>query len=249
MNTGKNKHYQIIWRFLEHKLSDVEEDELMKWLEEENRNQNFFDEVVQDYELFLGASDISITSDNGNSTKDTELRVYHHWLFKVAAGIIMVFGLGYLFPLKTEKPEATSQTILLYDSTQILLSAGSQLIYDSLKFPETHSLQIKGEARIIPPQNKESLLLIETELGYYFSENAEITINNRADRNLEFEMHSGEAQWLNFEREKIEVDVSSGEKLLVERKHGDFYKQSIGLAGKEKKSSPFIKNNLLKLII
>ncbi len=249
MNSGKNKHYQIIWRFLEHKLSAVEEKDLMKWLGEENRNQDFFDEVVKDYELFLYGPNVSVNPEKEVSTKDNYPRVYRHWLFKVAASIILVLGLGYLFSLNTEKPNTITQTILLYDSTQIVLSAGSELVYDSIRFPETHSLQIKGKAKIIPPVNDESLLLIETDLGYYFSENAEFIINNQANKNLEIVMLSGEAQWLNLDGEQMELDVMPGEKLWVERENGGFYKQTIRLAEKELKNINFYKNNLLKLTI
>lgn len=249
MDTGKNKHYQIIWRFLEHKLSAVEEEGLMRWLGEENRNQDFFDEVLQDYELFLGGTNMPVSLENGDLTKDNYPRIYHHWLIKVAAGIILILGLGYLFSLNIEKPNAITRTILLYDSTQIVLSTGSELIYDSARFPETHCLQIKGKARIIPPVSAESLLLLETDLGYYFSENAEFIIHNQPNKNLEIVMLSGEAQWLNLDGAQMELDVVPGEKLWVIREHGSFYKESIDVADKEFKSADVFKSNRIKLTI
>lgn len=249
MNRRKNEHYQIIWRFLEHKLSAVEEEDLMKWLGEEKRNQDFFDEVVKDYELFLYGLNVSVNPEKEVSTKYNYARIYHHWLFKAAASIVVILGLGYLFSINTEKPNTLTRTILLYDSTQIVLSTDSELVYDSARFPETHSLQIRGKAKIIPPVNGESLLLIETDLGYYFSENAEFIINNQANKNLEIVMLSGEAKWLNLDGEQMELEVSPGEKLWVIREHGSSYKQTMSVADKHFKSADIFKNNLIKLII
>lgn len=249
MSINQNKHYQWVWEFLEQKLSTEEVETFMSWLEEEPRNQEFFDEVVKDYELFLESSISTHLSKENHPDQSTKKLNIHPLFFKIAAGITLLIGLAYVFMVSDGKENLDFKTYLLYDGTEIILTEDSQLIYDSIRFPETHSLQIRGKARVIPPKNKESLLLIETELGYYLSENAEFTINNQTDRNLEIEMYSGEAQWLNFEGEKIEVVVESGEKLLVQRKHGNFYKQNLGIATKDKEQPPFFKNNLLKLII
>jgi ferric-dicitrate binding protein FerR (iron transport regulator) len=191
------KSYTQIWNYLEGKLSTKEEDALMDWIGESERNTIFFDQVVQDF--------------NHIKTLSPAQKLSFKWYW-AAASLLLILSVSILW----FKPSGTEESIRNYklaDGSQIALAENSEFEYDSLSFDETKWIKIKGTAEIKTQKNEH--LLVETSNGYLIMEGkSNLQIQTLKNNDINILVSEGSIRWLNPRSTGEEITMASGEKAL-----------------------------------
>lgn len=191
------KSYTQIWKYLEGKLSTKEEDELMDWIGESERNTVFFDQVVHDF--------------NHINQLSSAPNPYFKWYWAAASLLIIISVSILLFkPFNNEKSIRKFQ---LVDGSEIAVSSDSKFEYDSLSFDKTKWVKIIGTAEI--KTQKEEHLLVETQNGYLIMEGkSTLQIQSQENKDLRVLVVAGNIRWLNPWSTGEEITMESGEKAL-----------------------------------
>jgi ferric-dicitrate binding protein FerR (iron transport regulator) len=194
------KSYSQIWKYLEGKLSAKEEVELMDWIGESERNADFFNQVIKDY------NEINIPSPTQNA---------HYKWYWAAASIILFLALT-IWIFNPFISEAPLQNFKLSDGSELTLSSDSNFEYDSTSFESTKWIKIQGTAEI--NTKAEEHLLIETQNGYLILEgNSSLQIQELKHNEMKVFVEKGNIRWLNPTVTTEELALVSGEKLLFKK--------------------------------
>lgn len=189
--------YSHIWNYLEGKLSQEEEAILMDWIGESERNSDFFNQVILDF------NELNTPSPAQNSN--------YKWYW-AAASILLLSSL-FIWYFNPFYSKAQLQNYILADGSKVILSVDSEFEYDSLSFESTKWIKIKGTAEI--STKAEEHLLIETQNGYLMlAGNSSLQIQELSDNEMKIFVEKGNIRWLNPSVTTEELAFVGGEKLL-----------------------------------
>ncbi|ADR22379.1 hypothetical protein MATR_37750 [Marivirga tractuosa] len=188
--------YSKIWGYLEGKLSTKEEEELMNWIGESERNSVFFNQVVEDF------NEISLPS--SSPKRNTK------WYW-AAASLLLLFSLAF-WVLDSIDSNSPAQSFVLSDGSQVNLTKNSYFEFDSLSFASTKWIKINGTAEVSTEPDEH--LLIETPNGYLMLEgNSSLQIQTIEKKEMKVFVNKGNIRWLNPSVTPEEVSFAGGEKL------------------------------------
>ncbi|MGM0580016.1 MAG: FecR domain-containing protein [Bacteroidota bacterium] len=189
------KSYSTIWNYLEGKLSTEEEEELMDWIGESERNTAFFNQVIHDF----------------NEVNTPSSARYTNWYW-AAASIVLIISLS-IWVFHSYNSETPAQNFVLSDGSEVTISKNSNFEYDSLSFESTKWIKINGTAEISTAADEH--LLIETQNGYLMLEgNSSLQIQTMRQKEMEVFVEKGNIRWLNPSVTTEEFSFAGGEKLL-----------------------------------
>ncbi|WP_340152829.1 hypothetical protein [uncultured Marivirga sp.] len=192
-----NNTYKQIWNYLEGKLSTKEEDELMDWIAESERNTVFFDQTVQDFNQFNQLS----------PAQKPNLKWY--W---AAASLLVVISVSIIL-FKSVPTKYALRDISLVDGSELVLAKNTQFEFDSLSFSKTKWIKINGTAQIRTPQ--ETHLLVELQSGYLIMEGkSSLQIQTLKNNDIKVLVSRGKIRWLNPSSSGEEISMMSGEKVV-----------------------------------
>lgn len=191
------KSYTKIWNYLEGKLSTKEEDELMDWIGHSERNNIFFDQVVQDF--------------NRINQLSPAPKSYFKWYW-AAASLLLIISVSILL-FKPFGNDESIRNFQLGDGSEIAIGKNSKFEYDSLSFDKTKWVKIIGTAEI--KTQKDEHLLVETQNGYLIMEGkSTLQIQSQKNKDLNVLVAEGSIRWLNPRSTGEEITMESGEKVL-----------------------------------
>ncbi|WP_296622345.1 FecR domain-containing protein [Marivirga sp.] len=194
------KSYSKIWKYLEGKLSPQEEEELMDWIGESERNADFFNQVIQDYNEIITPSPAQNT---------------HYKWYWAAASVILFLSIS-IWIFNPFISEAPLQNFTLSDGSEVTISSDSKFEYDSISFESTKWVKIQGTAEISTKAKEH--LLIETQNGYLILEgNSSLQIQELKHKEMNVFVEKGNIRWLNPTVTTEELVLVSGEKLLFKK--------------------------------
>jgi len=192
------KSYSKIWNYLEGKLSTKEEDELINWIGQSERNAVFFDQVVQDFNRITQLS----------PTQKSSAKWY--WAAACLIGLVSVS----LVLVNLFQGENTIRNFTLADGSEITLGSNTAFEYDSLSYNETKWIKIQGTAEITTKTGEH--LLVETQNGYLILESeSSLQIRTLKNKDINLLVLRGSIKWLNPIARGEEFTMASGENALL----------------------------------
>jgi len=187
--------YSQIWNYLEGKLSTEQEEELMEWMGESERNTEFFNQVIHDF------NEINVPFYSSN----------RNW-YLAAASVSLIISLS-IWAFYSYNSETPTQDFMLSDGSEVTISKNTKFVYDSLSFESTKWIKIQGTAEI--STKMEEHLLIETQNGFLMLEgNSSIQMKELPNNEMKVFVEKGNIRWLNPSVTSEELAITSGEKML-----------------------------------
>lgn len=176
--------YLLVTRYLSGQTSDAENAWLMDWMAADKRNQQDFDEIRRVWQEHQRTTDeqvgqalsvlrARIAADEQRPAPVKSKRVQLYW-FAAAAGILgMVLTTWYLFTpkptnhllsLKVITRPGEKKTIVLEDSTRVILGPESELSYPAAFDKDNRTVSVKGQAYFEVSQTPHQPFVVETSL-------------------------------------------------------------------------------------
>ncbi len=176
----------LIYQYFQGTISHEDKEHLFEWIRESNQNKEQFDAYKELYELTndLYSFDEPNVHSSWNSFKEkrniedktTCIRPLHkrpvfNIIMKIAAMIIIVFGIGLLFLHKNQEKKLIVSTtdekklLVLPDSSKIWMNNNTQLFYKS-DFEQARELELIGEAYFVVNKTDDlSSFIVNTPAG------------------------------------------------------------------------------------
>lgn len=213
---SKNR-YQDIWRYLSNELSEDDEASLLDWVSANERNNAFFNSVVIDFNEAHGVNELCISYSEPKIKGNTKPL----WKYGIAAAISLLLSASILL-LLVKGNNSSFSSIYLSDGTKITKDENTIIHYDSQSYHLTGIIQIEGEAWVSSPEDKSTILTIETSAGYFMLNNAEAYFENNASGNTTIQLIKGEARLISLNEGAYEIEVSAGQKLSFIKDYNAF---------------------------
>ncbi|GAA3607718.1 FecR family protein [Flavivirga amylovorans] len=158
------------------------------------------------FDIEKGLKEQKIYNASYKEPKTSKVIKLRTWMYRVAAVVLLIFGLKTLFfqdvTIRTEM--AQTQVITLPDNSVVTLNAGSSLKYDKDSFIENRVLRLKGEAFF--DVSKGSTFTVTTKNGKITVLGTEFNVYSR-DRTLEVHCFEGKVR---IKKETNEVILTQG---------------------------------------
>lgn len=191
------KSYSQIWKYLEGKLLPEEEEELMNWMGESERNTAFFNQVIDDF-------------DQINSLPPSQSSHYKWYWAAASLLLFFTFSIWFFDPFISDSSVKDFQ---LPDGSKVTIGPKSNFEYDSISFASTKWIKIRGTGEISTQVDEH--LLVETQNGYLMLEgNSSLQIQSSQKGEMEVFVEKGNIRWLNPSVTTEELAFAGGEKLV-----------------------------------
>ncbi|MBW8331817.1 MAG: DUF4974 domain-containing protein [Prolixibacteraceae bacterium] len=156
--------HSIINKYLAGEASETEVQEVFRWIDSDPENRNEFIQYKKIWALTSKSTENQDKTWNAISTKlgsqKKQLSITRYWM--VAAGFVLVFGLGmlmqYILPQKSQEqfsylaetrievPLGQMSNVVLPDGTTVQLNSGTKLIYSGKFNSGERIVSLEGEA-------------------------------------------------------------------------------------------------------
>lgn len=161
-------NHKTIEKYLKGIISPHERDEVMEWIEKDNKNKKEFLELRKLY-------DISIW--NAEFTSDKKRRRYPtiNVLWRVAAMLLILLSVGLIYHMQPKDlsliavetitcPQGQRLELVLSDGTKVWLNSNSILSFRKHKKGNARIVDLNGEAYFDVAPDKESPFIVKTEM-------------------------------------------------------------------------------------
>ena len=174
--------YSTINKYLAGEASEAEVQEVFQWIDSDPENRN---EFIQYKKIWALTSKTSADKDENWNTISSKLAIprkhlntVNYWM--VAAGFLLVFGLGmlmqYILPQKSQEkfsylaetrievPLGQMSNVVLPDGTTVLLNSGTTLVYSGKFNSGERTVSLEGEAFFDVTKDQAHPFVIKTNL-------------------------------------------------------------------------------------
>jgi hypothetical protein len=222
-----NRHskHKEIWLFLEGKLSEPEEQILLKWIGESEKNMNFFNETIDDFNAInsphLQVEDIKPAPVNYTNTMPANTRI---WPWAAAILILLSTTLIIFQQLKKPKNSSTKSVHHLVDGIKIETYDDGQLFYSQASFERTRTVRIKGKAKISISAQANQPLVINSQSGFFMLTEGSALMGEVTNKSSDFKLIEGHALLMGLS----EIELQPGDSIHHEVRqntyiiHSDF---------------------------
>lgn len=239
MNSKIN--WYIISKYFKGSCSKNELAELIKWINSDNRNKQFFEEVKKTWEVSGNIykhyqPDMTKGWKVINSKISVQRKLKHtpvQWFIRIAAVIILVIGITFLYnnirnnSFQGKYAEHINRVedireIILPDSTIVTMNKNSSLKYIIHENKKVRRLKLNGEAyfNVKPDKNKPFIIqtnnVIVKVLGTSF--------NIKSDENIEVTVTSGKVAFYDKHINFKKIILKKDDKGIYNTKRNDFIK-------------------------
>ncbi|GMQ24595.1 hypothetical protein Aoki45_12770 [Algoriphagus sp. oki45] len=237
MNFPEQVIEELISKYLVGEATDSEVVKLMDWAGISPENQKYLDDAQVIFEKAQLSEETSLDVDAAwekvrkKISRDPGRTRSLIFPWGVAAGLILVFALAYVFYQNLPSQEFTfvsereNLTEILPDQTELALKQGTEVKVDYNERKKTGLIQLEGEALVSIPDTKKVKWLVEVgelrilDIGTVFH------VRGYADaETVEVSVQEGEVRFFLTDQEGI--DLSAGEKGVFDKKTQKFTKES-----------------------
>lgn len=184
MQNEPNHIELLIANTLNGEATQIEKDELNRWMRESPANKRLFEETQQIWsKARVHFPDSQIRSDREKikdqiirqTSNTTKTVLFPSWIYRVAAILVLPIMLGIGWYLgssnggnQTQQCEVTApkgqiSKCVLADGTQVWLNAGSTLTYNTVWNDGIREVKLNGEAYFIVAKDKKKPFVVTTE--------------------------------------------------------------------------------------
>ncbi|GMQ30907.1 FecR family protein [Algoriphagus confluentis] len=237
MNFPEQATEELISKYLVGEASESERSELLEWCALSPENQKYLDNARLIFEKAQVQGELQVDVDAAWEKVNQKLRGNERKsrflipVWGIAAGLILVFALAYVFYQNLPSQEFTfvsereNLTEILPDQTELALKQGTEVKVDYNERKKTGLIQLDGEALVSIPDTKKVKWLVEVgelrilDIGTVFH------VRGYADaETVEVSVQEGEVRF--FLTDKEGIDLIAGEKGVFDKKTQKFTKES-----------------------
>ncbi len=189
-----NINWELLSKNLTGDANDLEKAELERWLALEDQNKMLYkqlEELEQKKDIFLSVHQLDLEQAlyKVKKSNDKVRVITYRKLAQIAAILILVFGLSFLFRYMHLNPEIiTVKTregerieVLLPDMSEVSVNENSVLIYPEKFKGRTRNVKVVGEAYFIVNHDEKEPFIVEMDDAYVQVLGTEFNIVNRHD--------------------------------------------------------------------